>query len=455
MASIAQSARVTQHGVITDFFRCPGEFGELPPVHDALQAPGYFRLGDCTTGYGAAAVACPSSPGAALPDLLELLRRPEAPLPFDPEEVITNLLMERYSQGFGQGQSAVLSSGWMRKVYYRVRPLLPDLLRNALQRRYFKGWRDIPFPAWPVDMSVEVLREELLARSMVHNGVEKVPFVWFWPDGANAAAAMTHDVETAFGRDFIPSLLSMDGEFGIPASYQIVPEERYPLPEGLLDLIRARGGEVNVHDLTHDGTLFQEESGFRRQAERIRSHAVRFGAEGFRAACMYRNQAWIPSLGVNYDMSVPNVAHLEPQRGGCCTVFPYINGSIVELPLTMAQDFSVFQMLRTFSMDLWKQQMSMIEAKHGLMSFIAHPDYLQEPRPEAAYRELLGMLAAARDSRNVWIALPREVAEWWRARAASHVVDRGNGYEIEGPARSRGRIAYASIADGKIHYQLA
>jgi hypothetical protein len=25
-----------------------------------------------------------------------------------------------------------------------------------------------------------------------------------------------------------------------------------------------------------------------------------------------------------YDMSIPNVAHLDPQRGGCCTIMPFI-----------------------------------------------------------------------------------------------------------------------------------
>jgi hypothetical protein len=40
-------------------------------------------------------------------------------------------------------------------------------------------------------------------------------------------------------------------------------------------------------------------------------------------------------------MSVPNVGHLEVQRGGC-TVMPYFIGRIVELPVTTSQDYSVF-----------------------------------------------------------------------------------------------------------------
>ena len=47
---------------------------------------------------------------------------------------------------------------------------------------------------------------------------------------------------------------------------------------------------------------------------------------------MYRNQEWYDVFEFSYDMSVPNVAHLEPMRGGCCTVMPYFIGKIVELP---------------------------------------------------------------------------------------------------------------------------
>ncbi len=38
---------------------------------------------------------------------------------------------------------------------------------------------------------------------------------------------------------------------------------------------------------------------------------------------MYREQRWFDAFEFSYDMSVPNAAHLEPQRGGCCTVMPY------------------------------------------------------------------------------------------------------------------------------------
>ena len=86
------------------------------------------------------------------------------------------------------------------------------------------------------------------------------------------------------------------------------------------------------------------------RARRINQYLRAFGAQGFRSGALYRNLNWYGALDISYDMSVPNVAHLEPQRGGCCTVMPYFIGDIVELPLTMTQDYSLFHIMEKYSM---------------------------------------------------------------------------------------------------------
>ena len=75
---------------------------------------------------------------------------------------------------------------------------------------------------------------------------------------------------------------------------------------------------------------------------------------------MYRKQDWYDVFKFSYDMSVPNVAHLEPKRGGCCTVMPFFIGNILELPLTLAQDYSLFHILEDYSLGVWKQQLALI-----------------------------------------------------------------------------------------------
>jgi hypothetical protein len=59
--------------------------------------------------------------------------------------------------------------------------------------------------------------------------------------------------------------------------------------------------------------------------------------------------------------------------------------------------------------------MAAIEARHGLVQCLSHPDrgYLGDPDKRAIYREFLDAVAARR---GVWKALPSEVADWWRSR---------------------------------------
>jgi hypothetical protein len=376
-------------------------------------------------------------------------------LPFDLGEIIQNLRFERYRDDMVPGFEMFAASEAVRKLYYSFRGFLPIRVRRHLQKAYFRDWKSLPFPAWPVDFTVDNLQEEFLRLAMEASGLGKVPFIWFWPTGARNCVMMTHDVETAAGRDFTPQLIDVDDAFRIKSSFQVIPEKRYNVSDEYVSIIRARGCEFNVHDLNHDGHLYRERKEFIHRAARINGYVRRFGCNGFRAGAMYRRQDWYDVFEFSYDMSVPNVAHLEPMRGGCCTVFPYFIGKIVELPLTTAQDYSLFHILNDYSIDLWKQQVALLRQRNGLISFITHPDYLIEPRAREVYKSLLDYLQQMIAHENIWAALPGDVDRWWRARSQMSVVPRGDGWEIVGPEHERARLAFAVLEEGKLRYELA
>ena len=284
--------------------------------------------------------------------------------------------------------------------------------------------------------------------------VERLPFIWFWPDGAPSSAIMTHDVETSAGRDRCTWLMDVDDAYGIKASFQIVPEERYEVSPAFLEQIRARGFEINIHDLNHDGHLFRSREEFERRAVRINRYVRELGARGFRSGQLYRNPDWYQALAIAYDMSFPNAGHLEVQRGGCCTVMPYFIGDIVELPLTTTQDYSLFHVVRDFSNAIWKTQIESIIARHGLVSFIAHPDYLSEDAARQAYRALLDSLSRLREAGRCWIALPGEVERWWRQRSRMVLVADGDRWRIEGEGSERARVAYAEVSGDEVVYRV-
>jgi hypothetical protein len=306
-----------------------------------------------------------------------------------------------------------------------------------------------------VDGTVEQILQRLLALSMVGLGVNRVPFIWFWPHGATACAIMTHDVDELAGWSFCPGLMDLDDAAGIKSAFQIIPEGRYPVSLRRLDEIRGRGFEVNVHDLNHDGRLFASREEFSRRVARINEWGRRYQARGFRSGQLYRNQAWLSDLDFSYDMSVPSVAHLDPQRGGCCSLMPFFIGDILEVPLTTTQDYSLFHVLRDYSTDLWIRQANEIAARHGLLSFLVHPEQLIDAGAQKTYRALLEYLVQMRETRSLWVPLPRDVDRWWRERHAMTLRRDGESWTIEGPGRERARLAFATVTDGGLRFDLA
>ena len=444
---------------LVEYFRCPEHLALLGTASSLPPDEGYFRFGEAVC-YGRQSVGVPSvTVDGDLADVSNGVssENGKVVLPFDFATVVDDLRHE----GYPEAQAAIehISSFTLSHAgYYMLRPILPVAVRKHLQRLHWKGWDKIPFPRWPVDTTVEALMKQAVALLLTRGAVTEFPFIWFWPEGAPACVMMTHDVEGAAGAQFCGPLMDIDQEHGIRSSFQVVPDAPWSSKVStrqLVDELKRRGFEVNVHDLTHDGYLFRNRERFLRHATTINARGREFGSRGFRSGAMYRRQGWLAALDISYDMSVPNVAHLEPQAGGCCTVMPYFMGHVLELPLTASQDYTVFHILRQRSTRLWKQQMEIVLAENGLLSFIAHPDYLIEPAARWLYTELLRQLVALREERGVWIALPSEVDAWWRDRRAMRLVPDGASWRIEGRGRERARLAYARLRDGRVVYELA
>src|ERR1700752_3532132 len=104
--------------------------------------------------------------------------------------------------------------------------------------------------------------------------------------------------------------------------------------------------------------------------------------------------------------------------------------------------------------NLWRQQISLIREKHGLISFIIHPDYIIAERPRRVYTELLHYLSELRSQGETWIALPSEVAAWWRMRSELNLVNVGGSWQIEGTGSNRARIACAVLVDDEVVYEI-
>jgi hypothetical protein len=358
-------------------------------------------------------------------------------LPFDPGEAMTCLWSERYTRlGLSRWTSAV--RGTLVKGYYAVRPLLPRTVQIRLRQGY-AAHRDLPdFPGWPAEHSLHDLYDWLWARLEALAG-EPVPYLSPWPRGREAALVLTHDVETAAGRDTIEVLRGPERELGLRSSWNFVPL-RYDVPETLVRRLQHEGCEVGVHGLRHDGQDLASRRKLRRRLPQMRQYAERWGAVGFRSPATQRGWSLMPTMGFDYDSSYTDTAPHEPQPGGCCTYLPFFNEDLVELPMTLAMDHTLFEILGHTDGTVWQEKAEDLRRRGGMMLVLVHPDYAGCPGLLEAWHELLERFA---HDDAVWQPLPREVSAWWRSRAASGIERVDGAWQVYGPAAGEAEIRLA------------
>ncbi|HEY5482863.1 MAG TPA: hypothetical protein VIK31_03500, partial [Propionibacteriaceae bacterium] len=212
-------------------------------------------------------------------------------------------------------------------------------------------------------------------------------------------------------------------------SFNFVPLD-YEVPAALLKTLREGGFEVGVHGYTHDGMLFSNWSTFQERVATINEYAHRWEASGFRSPATYRNLDWLHLLEFEYDSSVSNSSPCEPQPGGCGSFFPYPIDGLIELPITLPQDHTLYELLDHSDSSTWLTSLKRIEGANGMACVLTHPDpgtgYIGCPGNEIHYGDLLDAVAAA----DAWTPLPRDLVRWWRTRAATPLTQIGNGEGI-------------------------
>ncbi len=146
---------------------------------------------------------------------------------------------------------------------------------------------------------------------------------------------------------------------------------------------------------------------------------------GFRSPAMHRNFEWMHDLEMRYDCSSFDTDPFEPLPDGIGTIFPLwvvnrnATHAFVELPYTLTQDFTLFEILRETSIDIWKRKVDWIAEQGGMVLLNTHPDYMApdghppggEEYPIAHYTELLRYIRERYEGRY-WHALPAEVADY-------------------------------------------
>jgi peptidoglycan/xylan/chitin deacetylase (PgdA/CDA1 family) len=293
-----------------------------------------------------------------------------------------------------------------------VKPFMPRRLQIALRRKQIALKRRKYSHCWPI------LRE-----------AGRAPENWEgWPDGKKFALILTHDVDTARGHSRCRELMQLEQKMGLRSSINFVPE-RYAVSAALRHELQRNGFEIGVHGLNHDGRLFQSRKIFEERCVKINRYLQQWNAVGFRAPAMHHNLKWLAGLKVQYDLSTFDTDPFEPQSDGVGTIYPFwVDGhppgnGYVEMPYTLAQDFTLFVLMREWDIEIWVQKLNWLADAGGMALVNTHPDYMNfnpgrlqaDEYPAERYAALLKYLRETYAG-QYWHVLPREMAAFWKNR---------------------------------------
>jgi hypothetical protein len=253
----------------------------------------------------------------------------------------------------------------LSNLYYVIKPAIPRSvqiwLRACIVNKKLNKVKDI----WPIKKDANIKPDEW-------NG---------WPDGKKSVLILTHDVESSAGLGKAAELAAIEKKMDLYSSFNIVPE-RYEVSETKLGQLKDLGFEIGVHDLNHDGKLFSSYKIFSQRAKKINWYLKKWNACGFRAGSMLHNLDWISELDISYDCSTFDTDPFEPQPDGIGTIFPIVvkrkftEGTFIELPYTMPQDFLLFILMKHRDIDVWKKKVDWIIENNGMILINTHPDYM-------------------------------------------------------------------------------
>ena len=360
-------------------------------------------------------------------------------LPFDPSEVIANYWSEEYRLTTTSRFGSRLIKQLGLRSYYLLRPAVPRTSQLRFRRMISKLQLRSPFPRWPIETALDDFCE-MMFRFLVDLARAPVPWISPWPDPFSWALVLTHDVEDQGGYESVRVLRDLELRYGYRSSWNFVPM-RYVVEEHVIRGLTEGGFEIGVHGLYHDGRDFGSHKLFRERLREISRYADRWGARGFRSPSTHRVWGWMSELRFDYDSSYPDTDPFEPFPGGCCSLLPYFNEDLVELPITLPQDHTLFMILGHLDGSLWVQKANYIKERGAMALLITHPDYIHEPRIPAAYETFL---RAFENDATAWRALPADVSAWWRRRAGSRLEHVGGTWKVTGAAAGEARINFAT-----------
>lgn len=297
---------------------------------------------------------------------------------------------------------------------------IPVKVRNLLFGAFVNIQKDPGWPNWPIEKSVEFVRY-LYIKSIALRLKKRIPYVSFWPYNKKFAISITHDCDTSSSFKNMEKIREIERKYGIKSCWNIL-SNKYSIDKKILKKLRRDGCEIGLHGYNHDNkTPFLKKELMIKRFANASEIIKEFGIKGFRSESLLRNHKFLEFLSdyFEYDSSTCDTDIMSPvaKRCGSCTVFPFFIRNMVEIPITLPQDYRLMRLKKTKQqmLDIWKNKIDFIRHVNGAAVLLTHPDthIFGNERYLDVYERIVKHLASFDGS---WIATTNDISSWWKER---------------------------------------
>jgi hypothetical protein len=283
------------------------------------------------------------------------------------------------------------------------------------------------FPEWQYEQRFDDLRARLWETVATEADVSLAAPVY--ADGRQGAVLLTHDIDSRAEIAGIVALRELEHRFGLVSAFGFIPEVSWP-DRSVIDRLLDDGCEVYCHDIRHNGKLpFMGVPAMRASFELFfeRNPYARDVVHGFRSGQLLMTATLLGVIGefFSYDLSLPDSERGGPygSSAGCATVYPFLVDDLLEIPLTLPQDFYLFNVERLDStgiLSLWRNKLESVLARGGVAVLNTHPVWTN-PHSRAVWSAYEGVLETIATS-NAWATRPTSLRDSILARRNGSVI---------------------------------
>lgn len=339
---------------------------------------------------------------------------------FDPEQTIRLIERELYFTKKRPLHTRLPFN--IQKVPPSLRQIASRFLKSGNKKR-----GTALFPSYPKDFSVELLTNLLLrpAGDTTGRGLASS----LWPDGKKYAFILTHDVDSdwLYQGGNLPLFLDVETRLGIRAAWYFVCS-LYKHDVRKLARLASAGHEIGLHGDNHDHKIaFLSRAAMVKRLDGCRRFIDENKIAGFRSPHYLRTPLFYEVLKnyVRYDTSMHDsynpATPVDTVREGCSAIHPFTlsddPGALLELPVTIPEDYELYDPARGASSIITPQleQIAEIKRRGGLANLVIHTESHFSARKDCfeAFKEVLGTVAGDKDC---WLCRPDELWAYWTAK---------------------------------------